>query len=106
MATCIAITKHWSSQTPETTSAVHTAILREMRTIFQSYLSLSEPHLLSALQALTFYTIMLMYPSSTQLSLSLVDPAIFLCLAKVVAHVAKTGLMLTEEYISATPSWE
>jgi len=46
-----------------------------------------------------------MYPSATQLSLSLVDPAIFLCLAKVVSHVAKTGLMLTEERDNVRPSW-
>lgn len=105
MLSCLTIAKAWAEPSPDT-SSVQTTIFREMRAIFQSYRSLDEHHLLSALQALTFYTTMLMYPCSTQLSLSLIDPAIFLCLQKVVAHVARTGLMLNEELENVRPSWE
>jgi hypothetical protein len=106
LRSCIAVAKSWSAQTPETTSIVQYSILREMRILFQSYLTLDEQQLLSAVQALAFYTVMLMYPSSTQLSLAVVDPAIFDCIAKVVSYVAKTGLMLSEEHDNMRPSWE
>tara|TARA_R110002003_G_scaffold189_2_gene14708 strand:+ start:4597 stop:5277 length:681 start_codon:yes stop_codon:yes gene_type:complete len=106
MVNCIAIAKAWSSQSPSTTEIVRQSILQEMRVLFSSYRSYDERHLLSTLQAVTMYTIMLMYPSYSQISVSLVDPAIFLCLQKVVSYVAKIGLLLTEERDSVRPSWE
>jgi hypothetical protein len=67
---------------------------------------MDERTLLSALQAVVMYTIMLMFPACAQAAVSLVDPAIFLCIQKMVSHVAKTGLMLTEERDNRRPSWE
>lgn len=67
---------------------------------------MDEKHLLAALQALVMYTVILMYPGKDQMSVSLVDPAIFLCLQRVVSYVAKTGLLLAEERDSRRPSWE
>lgn len=52
------------------------------------------------------YTVILMFPGRGQLSVSLVDPAIFLCLQRVVNYVSKTGLLLTEERDCKRPSWE
>lgn len=52
------------------------------------------------------YVIMMMYPGCNQMSVSLVDPGVFLCLQKAVSYVAKTGLMLTEERDNERPSWE
>lgn len=105
MMSCLAVAQAWAKDSADP-SSIQNAIFHNMRAIFQTYRSLDEQHLLSALQALVFYQIMLMYPSSTQLSLSLVDPAVFLCLQKVVAHVARTGLMLSEEHEHVTPTWE
>jgi hypothetical protein len=67
---------------------------------------MDERHLLSAMQALTLYTVMLMFPGLGQISVSLVDPAIFLALRKVVSYVARTGMMLVEERDNERPSWE
>lgn len=67
---------------------------------------MDERHLLATLQALVFYTIILMYPGKGQISLSLIDPAIFACLQRVVSYVARTGLFLTEERDCVQPSWE
>jgi hypothetical protein len=70
------------------------------------YRSLDERQLLSALQALVMYAIIIMFPARGQNSVSLIDPAVFLCLKRVVSYAAKTGLMLTEERDNERPSWE
>jgi hypothetical protein len=67
---------------------------------------MDEEHLLSTLQALVMYTIILMFPGCDQVSVSLVDPAIFLCLQRVVSYVACTGLMLAEEKENIRPPWK
>jgi hypothetical protein len=103
---CITITKAWSAQTVHTTETVRNVIIREMRSLFSSYRTLDERHLLAALQALTMYTIMLMYPGFSQLSVSLVDPSVFLCLQKVISYISNTGLILTQERDNVRPSWE
>lgn len=104
MANCAVIARLWS--TSGDSIHVRQTIVQEMRMIFASYRTLDERTLLSALQALTLYIVMLMYPGYDQISVSLVDPAIFLCLQKVVAYIGKTGLMLTEERDNQRPSWE
>ncbi|KAF2734752.1 hypothetical protein EJ04DRAFT_552504 [Polyplosphaeria fusca] len=106
VANCITMAKIWAGQGEGSADVVRQAIIQEMRVLFQQYRSMDERHLLSALQALTMYTIMLMYPGCSQIAVSLVDPAIFLCLQKMVSYVAKTGLMLTEERDHERPSWE
>jgi hypothetical protein len=103
---CITIAKAWSAQTVHTTETVRNVIVREMRSLFSSYRTLDERHLLAALQALTMYTIMLMYPGFSQLSVSLVDPSVFLCLRKVISYIFSTGLILTQERDNVRPSWE
>jgi hypothetical protein len=67
---------------------------------------MDERHLLATLQALVMYTLIVMFPSKGQMSVSLVDPAVFLCLQRFVDYVAKTGLFLTEERDCVQPSWE
>lgn len=52
------------------------------------------------------YTLVFMFPAKGQISVALVDPAIFLCLQRVVNYVAKTGLFLIEEEDCVEPSWE
>ncbi|KAH7356346.1 hypothetical protein BKA66DRAFT_473686 [Pyrenochaeta sp. MPI-SDFR-AT-0127] len=106
MINCIAISKLWSNQGEGASEPIRQTILQEMRLIFENYRLLDERSLLSALQALTMYTIMMMYPGYDQRSVSLIDPAIFFCLQKTVSYVAKTGLMLTEERDNERPSWE
>jgi hypothetical protein len=67
---------------------------------------MDERHLLATMQALVFYIIILMYPGKGQISVSLIDPAIFACLQRVVSYVARTGLLLPEERNCVRPSWE
>jgi hypothetical protein len=52
------------------------------------------------------YTIMLMYPSCSQLSVSLVDASVFLYLQKVISYISSTDLILTQERDNVRPSWE
>jgi hypothetical protein len=106
MQNCIVVAKLWSSQTVRNADSVRDVILHNMRLLLSTYQALDERQLLAALQALTMYTIMLMYPAYMQMSVSLVDPSIFLCLQKVVSHVARTGLMLTQERDNVRPSWQ
>lgn len=67
---------------------------------------MDEPLLLSALQALVFYTIILMFPACDQISVTLVDPAIFSNLETTTLRMARTGLILSEEIENERPSWE
>ncbi|ORY11787.1 hypothetical protein BCR34DRAFT_314105 [Clohesyomyces aquaticus] len=106
MANCIAITAMWTGQSDGATDIVRQTVLQEMRSLFEQYRSMDERQLLAALQALVFYTTILMFPGRGQLSLSIIDPAIFLCLQKVTSYVAQTGLMLTEERDHERPSWD
>ncbi|KAH7064421.1 hypothetical protein BKA63DRAFT_173219 [Paraphoma chrysanthemicola] len=106
MLVCTTIAKAWSSQSPQDTDSVRESIVLEMRLLFSTYRSYDERNLLSALQAVTMYVIMLMYPGYSQIGVSLIDPAIFLCLQRLVSYVAKTGLVLAEERMNAGLSWE
>jgi hypothetical protein len=106
MQDCIVVAKLWSSQTIHNTDSVRDVILQNIRLLFSTYRALDERHLLAALQALTMYTIMLMYPGYMQMSVSLVDPSVFLCVQGIVSHVARTGLMLTQERDNVRPSWQ
>ncbi|KAF2478214.1 uncharacterized protein BDR25DRAFT_206563 [Lindgomyces ingoldianus] len=106
LSNCITVTKMWAGQSGRTTEIVRQTVVQEMRTLFERYRSMDERHLLAALQALVFYTIILMFPGKGQISVSLIDPAIFLCLQRVVSYVAQTGLMLTEERDHERSSWE
>lgn len=65
-----------------------------------------ECHLLSAMQAAVFYTMILLFPGREQTTVSFIDPALFLSLRQLVAHVARTGLMLPEERDHVRPTWE
>lgn len=107
MRTCISISKLWASQPALlATDYICQTILHEIRTIFVSYRSLDETHLLAAFQSLLMYLIMLMYPGCNKISVALLDPGLLLCVQRMVSYVAKTGLMLTEERDNIRPSWE
>ncbi|KAF2268876.1 C6 finger domain-containing protein [Lojkania enalia] len=109
ISSCIRLAKMWSDQSEGATEIIRDIIIQEMRILFdkaRAFRSLDERHLLSALQALVMYTIIIIFPGHSQLSISLIDPAIFLCLQRVVSYVAKTGLMLTEENDNERPSWD
>ncbi|KAF2195796.1 hypothetical protein K469DRAFT_544822 [Zopfia rhizophila CBS 207.26] len=106
MANCITIAKMWVGQSDASTEIVRQAVIQEMRALFETYRTMDERHLLSALQALVFYTMILLFPGKGQIAVSLVDPAIFLSLQRVVSYVASTGLILTEERDHERPSWE
>ena len=67
---------------------------------------MDEKHLLAALQAVVMYTLIILFPAKGQISVALVDPAVFLCIQRFVDYIAKTGLFLEEERICVQPSWE
>lgn len=114
----------WANQSNGTSEMVRQTALQEMRSLFEQvgghivlvilynvliagqYRNMDDRHLLAVLQALVMYTLIIMFPENGQTSVSLVDPAIFLCLQRVVHYVAKTGLLLKEERDCVQPSWE
>src|SRR5438105_3552087 len=67
---------------------------------------MDEMCLLSVIQALVMYTVMIMFPGRNQSAVCLIDPLIFQYLQKVVSFVAGTGLILTEEREKKRPAWE
>ena len=66
----------------------------------------NETDLLAALQALTIYTIILIFPTKDQNAIPSVDPSVFIGLQQVVYYTAGTGLMLQEETDHAVPPWD
>jgi hypothetical protein len=65
-----------------------------------------ETDLLAALQALTIYTIMLIFPTKAQSAIPSVDPSVFVGLQQVAYYTAGTGLILQEETDHDVPSWD
>jgi len=125
LVNCVAIAKMWAGQSDGAcTEIVRRAALQEMRSLFErvcgigcwdvlyetltlgQYRSMDDRHLIATLQALIMYTLIIMFPARGQMSVAIVDPAVFLCLQRVVNYVAKTGLFLKEEMDCVQPSWE
>jgi hypothetical protein len=85
---------------------VQTRRVRQPWLTLAQYQAMDEPLLLAALQALLIYTLILLFPTRTQSSVSILPDALFIQLRDVVYRIASTGLMLQEETDHKRPSWE
>ncbi|KAF2495607.1 hypothetical protein BU16DRAFT_510534 [Lophium mytilinum] len=106
LANCFTISKMWAGQCQGASDIVTETVTKEMQSLFEKYRTMDEPNLLAAIQALVLYTVMLLFPSHSQASLSPVAPAVFASIQKVVYYVASTGLVLPEERDHIRPSWD
>jgi hypothetical protein len=74
--------------------------------MYGQYQSFDETNLLAALQALSIYILLLLFPSNDQTALPILDKDMFQQIRQIVYHVASSGLVLAEESSHARPSWE
>lgn len=65
-----------------------------------------EANLVAALQALTIYTLILIFLTRDQSAIPSVDPSVFVGLQQVVYYTAGTGMVLQEEADHVVPSWD
>lgn len=67
---------------------------------------MNEETLLAALQALSIYTLILLFPSNEQTALPLLDECMFRQLRLIIYHAATSGLVLDEETSHTRPTFE
>lgn len=70
------------------------------------YKAMDDEQLLSSIQALCIYTIILLFPSNEQTSLPLLEENMFRQLRQIIYHAAASGLILDEETAHTRPSHE
>jgi len=73
---------------------------------FSKYQTMNEGNLVTALQALSIYTIILLFPSNEQTALPLLEEGMFRQLRLIVYHAAGSGLILDEETSHTRPPFE
>ncbi|KAF1811539.1 hypothetical protein P152DRAFT_467154 [Eremomyces bilateralis CBS 781.70] len=105
LARCYTLTKMWDGQSPGTSFMVLEAVKNEIQTLVDTYQALTEDNLIPALQALVIYTIILLFPSKSQRSVTLLPESLFRDLRNVVYHSVTTGLILPEESTHERPTW-
>jgi len=67
---------------------------------------MNEENLLAAIQALSIYTLILMFPSNEQTALPVLEEGMFRQLRLIVYHAANSGLILEEETSHTRPTFE
>ncbi|KLJ05494.1 hypothetical protein EMPG_11028 [Blastomyces silverae] len=106
LANCFALVKMWHGQPNGGASIVQQTVRREMQAISNSFQTLDETELVAALQALTIYTLMLLFPSNDQQPIPLLEDKLVRQLRSIIQHVVSTGVVLQEEIERTRPFWE
>ncbi|OAT05839.1 regulatory subunit for Cdc7p protein kinase [Blastomyces gilchristii SLH14081] len=106
LTNCFALVKMWHGQPHGGASIVQQTVRREMQTIANSFQTLDETELVAALQALTIYTLMLLFPSNDQQTIPLLEDKLVRQLRSIIQHVVSTGVVLQEEIERTRPFWE
>ncbi|KKZ61439.1 hypothetical protein EMCG_03952 [[Emmonsia] crescens] len=106
LANCFALVKMWDGQRCGGTSIVQQTVKKEAQAIISLFETFDERDLTAALQALMIYTLILLFPSNDQLSVSLLDDKLVKHLRTIMQYVVSTGVVLEEESRSARPLWE
>lgn len=103
---CYTIVKMWYGQCLGTSEIVQETVKKEMHEIMSAYQSFDETNVLAALQALSIYLLLLLFPSNDQSSLPILEEDLFRQIRQIVYHVASSGLVLAEERTNVRPTWE
>ncbi|OKL55961.1 hypothetical protein UA08_08586 [Talaromyces atroroseus] len=111
LATCITLAKMWHGQCVGAEEIVRDTILRELDLIVDQEAKtkseeLSETMLLTVIQAVVIYTIILLSPSESSQSPATNDDLVFRKVEHLVCHVVRGGLFLKEERAQTRPCWE
>ncbi|PVH74147.1 hypothetical protein DL98DRAFT_537687 [Cadophora sp. DSE1049] len=106
LANCCTLVKMWEGQFSGTNALVQDTILTEIKTLFRNFKTYDEAESLAALQAMTVYAIMLVFPAKDQQTIPFLDNEVFSEIQQVVRHTALSGMILQEETENCVPSWE
>ncbi|ETS78237.1 hypothetical protein PFICI_10299 [Pestalotiopsis fici W106-1] len=106
LANCIALCKIWSGQCDASVGpGIGGAVREELEVIFNKHRTYDQPTLLAALQSVVIYLLLLIFPTPSQTSQSLIPPSLLNQIQALGHHVAATGLILHEETARAVPVW-
>ncbi|KAL5336906.1 hypothetical protein BJX70DRAFT_400246 [Aspergillus crustosus] len=108
LAHCFTIVKMWQGQGESDRSAglIHDTAVRELTRLFQNYKSFTPIDLVAALQALSIYMIILLFPTGSASSIPIIHMAILANVQKLVNYIGTLGLILPEETNHTRPPWE
>lgn len=106
LANCCTLVKMWDGQFSGTKALVQDTILTEIKTLFKMFKTYDEAESLAALQAMTIYAIMLVFPAKNQQTIPFLEIEVFSEIQEVVRHTALSGMILQEETENCMPSWE
>ncbi|KAK2740498.1 hypothetical protein FQN55_008841 [Onygenales sp. PD_40] len=106
LANCFTLVKMWDGQCRGGNSIVLQTVKKETQNLLSTYQTFDEPNLVAALQALTIYTILLLFPFKEQPSVTILDEKLFRQLRGVIDYARITGLVLEDESNNVRPSWE
>ncbi|CZS98510.1 uncharacterized protein RAG0_07216 [Rhynchosporium agropyri] len=106
LANCCTLVEMWEGQFSGTNVLVQETIMIEIKTLFGNYITYDETDSLAALQIITIYAIMLVFPAKNQKSIPFLDTSVFSDIQQIVRHTAISGMILQEETENSVPSWE
>ncbi|OAX82862.1 hypothetical protein ACJ72_02791 [Emergomyces africanus] len=106
LANCFALVKMWDGQRGRGIDIVQQTVKREFQAIISSFYTFEERDLVAALQALTIYKLLLLFPSNDQLSVSRLDDKLVKQLRIFSLYVVTTGMVLEEESKGTRPLHE
>jgi hypothetical protein len=66
---------------------------------------LDQTNLITSLQAMVIYEILLFFPSKTSVEIPFVEPYIFSSISKLISYISVNDLVLTEERTSQWKDW-
>ncbi|KAL4733633.1 hypothetical protein BDV11DRAFT_213617 [Aspergillus similis] len=104
LANCFTLVKMWHGQCQGAEDMVHHLVVNELNSILTKLDDLDEPSLLTALQAVVIYLIILLFPSRNSPP-TLPTPSLLHKIQDLGNHAANTGLFLQEEREAMRPSW-
>ncbi|OJD19531.1 hypothetical protein AJ78_00502 [Emergomyces pasteurianus Ep9510] len=106
LANCFAISKMWDGQRRGGINLVQQTVKKEIQAIISLFHTFDERDLVAALQALTIYELILLFPSNDQLSVSRLDVKLVKQLSAISRYVVTTGVVLEEESKRTRPLHE
>ncbi|KAH8591457.1 hypothetical protein B0O99DRAFT_269618 [Bisporella sp. PMI_857] len=106
LSNCFTLAKMWHGQCPGARELVQLTVEREMQDLIDTHQTMDQAGLVASLQALSIYTIILLFPSGDQTSLPLLETDMFRQIRQIIYHTASSGLILPEENLHVRPSFQ
>ncbi|KAG5294387.1 C6 finger domain-containing protein [Histoplasma ohiense] len=106
LAHCFSLAKMWDGQCRGGAGIVEQTVRREIQEIASLFRSFDEGELIAAVQALTIYTLILLFPCNEQTTVSLLDDKLVKHLKTIIHYVLSTGMVIEEEINRTRPLWD